>query len=59
MNFHPEGFVFSAAVYASFVNWDFRPTTEKRAYFIINNVSNVRVDISKLYVYCKYLNVFI
>ena len=24
MNFHPEGFVFSAAVCASFVNWDFR-----------------------------------
>ena len=58
MNFHPEGFVFSAAVYAGFVNWDFRRLLKNVSILSLTG-GNVRVDISKLYVYCKYLNVFI
>ena len=58
MNFHPEGFVFSAAVYTSFVNWDIRRLL-KNVRILSLTGGNVRVDISKLYVYCKYLNVFI
>ena len=58
MNFHPEGFVFSAAVYASFVNWDFRRLL-KNVRILSLTGGNVRVDISKLYVCCEYLDVFI